>query len=569
MKKQILTSFLFTSLISGAFAQTAKVQVIHNSADTAAAVVDVWLNNTNALDDFEFRESTSFLTIPSNVPIDITIQPSNSVDTTNALFRTTVNLDSNVYYVVIANGIISSTGYSNPEPFGLDVFPMARDTSTNGANFTDVLVMHGATDAPIVDIYESSIPAGRLIDNLSYGSFTSYLSLATNDYIVEVRDSANSKIVAAYSAPLSTLNAGGLALTVVASGFLDSTQNSNGKSFGLFAATPAGGPMIALPQLAIPSARVQVIHNSADLAAEFVDVWLNDNLLVDNFEFRSASPFIDAQAGVPFVVSISDSSSTDTTTALAQFTFSLEADSSYLVVANGIVSDSGYFPATPFNLDVFLGAKEAATSATNTEVLVYHGATDAPSVDVLETSVPAGLIVDSISYSEFQGYLNLTTADYQLQIQASSNSAVVANYSAPLSTLNLGGEAITVLASGFLDPSLNSNASSFGLWAVTSNGGFLLPLPLVTGLKKIDKAFEASISVYPNPTQGMINLEFNSEELKPEIIGVYDINGRFIQELKVSNSSFQVVDLSSMTKGVYFLRMSNAESFAVKRIVLQ
>lgn len=523
----------------------------------------------NTLDDFEFRESTSFLTLPSNVPIVITIQPSNSFDTSNALFQTTVNLDSNETYIVIANGIISATGYSNPQPFVLDIYPFARVASVGGVNSTDVLVMHGATDAPAVDILETSIPAGRLINNLSYGDFTSYLSLAASNYVIDVRDSVNSKIIASYSAPLSTLNAGGLAVTVIASGFLDSTQNSNGRSFGLFAATPAGGALIQLPQVSIPTARVQVIHNSADLAAEFVDVWLNDGVLVDNFEFRTASPFIDAQAGVPFVISISDSSSTDTTTALAQFTFNLEADSSYIVIANGIVSASGYSPATPFDLDVFVGAKEVASSSTNTEVLVYHGATDAPAVDVLETSVPAGQIVDSISYSEFQGYLNLVTADYELQIQAASNSAVVANYSAPLSTLSLGGEAITVLASGFLDPSNNSNGPAFGLWAVTSAGGTLLPLPLITGLAKIDKNMEAAISVYPNPSQAVFNLEFNSIDNKPEIIEVFDFNGRNIQEIKVSSSTFQSVDLSGFSKGIYFLRISNEDSFAVKRIILQ
>ena len=31
------------------------------------------------------------------------------------------------------------------------------------------------------------------------------------------------------------------------------------------------------------TARVQIIHNSADLAADTVDVWLNDQLLIDNF----------------------------------------------------------------------------------------------------------------------------------------------------------------------------------------------------------------------------------------------------------------------------------------------
>jgi len=57
-------------------------------------------------------------------------------------------------------------------------------------------------------------------------------------------------------------------------------------------------------------ARVQVIHNSADMSAQTVDVWLDDVLLIDNFEFRTATPFIDAPAGVEFTISIQPANST-------------------------------------------------------------------------------------------------------------------------------------------------------------------------------------------------------------------------------------------------------------------
>jgi hypothetical protein len=55
-----------------------------------------------------------------------------------------------------------------------------------------------------------------------------------------------------------------------------------------------------------PTARVQVIHNSADNAAEFVDVWLDDVLLIDNFEFKSATPFINTPTNQEFTISITD-----------------------------------------------------------------------------------------------------------------------------------------------------------------------------------------------------------------------------------------------------------------------
>ena len=40
------------------------------------------------------------------------------------------------------------------------------------------------------------------------------------------------------------------------------------------------------------NARVQIIHNSADMAAQSVDVYLNNELLLDNFSFRTSTPFI-------------------------------------------------------------------------------------------------------------------------------------------------------------------------------------------------------------------------------------------------------------------------------------
>jgi biopolymer transport protein ExbD len=54
------------------------------------------------------------------------------------------------------------------------------------------------------------------------------------------------------------------ALVAVASGFLSPSNNSNGPAFGIWVALPSGGDLIPLPIATEPSARVQVIHNSAD-----------------------------------------------------------------------------------------------------------------------------------------------------------------------------------------------------------------------------------------------------------------------------------------------------------------
>ena len=126
------------------------------------------------------------------------------------------------------------------------------------------------------------------------------------------------------------------------------------------------------------TARVQVIHNSADLAAASVDVYLNNTLLIDNFNFRTASPFIDAPAGEEITISVAPSTSMSSSQALASFNYTLEENATYVLVANGVVSPVGYSPIKNFSIEVNAMGREIANNASNTDLLVIHGSTDAP-----------------------------------------------------------------------------------------------------------------------------------------------------------------------------------------------
>jgi hypothetical protein len=494
----------------------ARVQVIHNSSDVAAQTVDVWLNNTLLLDNFQFRTASPFIDAPCDVNFDITIQPANSTDTTNGLARFTYNLMNGHKYILVANGIVVPAGYTPATPFNIYVYDMAREAATSGAN-TDVLVFHGSTDAPVVDVVEVGAGAGTIVNNMSYSQFAGYLELPTADYSLQVRDQSGTTTVAQFAAPLATLGLNGAALTVVASGFLNPAANNNGPAFGLWVALPAGGVLIPLPSVSISTARVQVIHNSADAAAQTVDVWLNNTKLIDNFQFRTASPFIDAPAGVNFDITIQPSNSTDTTNGLARFTYNLMGGHKYQLVANGIVIPTGYTPATPFNIYVYDMARESATSGSNTDVLVFHGSTDAPVVDVVEVGAGAGTIVNNLGYSQFAGYLELPTADYSLQVRDQSGTTTVAQFAAPLATLGLNGAALTVVASGFLTPAVNNNGPAFGLWVALPAGGALIPLPSVpistARVQVIHNSADAAaqtVDVWLNNTKLIDNFQFRT-----------------------------------------------------------
>jgi len=546
---------------------TARVQIIHNSADAAASQVDVWLNDQLLVDNFAFRTATPFIDAPSGVDFDVVIQPSNSTDTTNALARFTYNLTGGNKYILVANGIVVPTGYNPATPFSIYVYDMAREMAINSSN-CDVLVFHGSTDAPVVDVVETGIGAGTLVDNIAYGQYAGYLELPTNNYVLAVRDETGTATVASYSAPLVDLGLHGASMAVIASGFLTPANNNNGPDFGLYVALPAGGDLVQLP-LYMPTARVQVIHNSADAAAEQVDVWLNDQLLLDNFAFRTASPFINAPAETNIDIVIQPSNSTDTTNALARFSYNLTDGGKYIIVANGMISPQGYNPSQPFNLYVYGMAREEATNTQNTDALVFHGSTDAPIVDVVEVYAGAGTIVNNLAYGEFAGYLELPTANYQLNITDETGSTIVATYNAPLDDLMLHGAAITLVASGFLDPQNNSNGSPFGLFAVLPSGGPFVPLGVTTGIT--DNLIDAaSFRVYPNPANETLRIMYDLKSESDVTFSLLSTSGQTIINRpagkQISGNLEESFDVSNLPSGLYILRVVAGNSVKVAKV---
>jgi hypothetical protein len=539
----------------------SRLQVIHNSADMAAEEVDVYLNGNLLLDDFAFRTATPFIDIASDLEHMISIAPSTSTSVNDAIADFPVMFEEGETYIVVANGIVSPTGYSPATPFNLHVYPMGRETSGDNM-FTDVIVFHGATDAPVVDVNEITLGGATIIDGMAYSDFTGYLTLPVNDYGLQILPDDQSVVVAEYLAPLSTLGLGGSAITVLASGFLNPAVNSNGPAFGLFVALPTGGALVELPS--IEYSRLQVIHNSADMAAEEVDVYLNGNLLLDDFAFRTATPFIDIASDLEHIISIAPSTSTSVNDAIADFPVMFEEGETYIVVANGIVSPTGYSPATPFNLHVYPMGRETSSGMNTTDVLVFHGATDAPAVDVVEVAFNAGTLIDDFSYGDFAGYLELAVANYTLDVRTADQSATVASYGVPLESLDLGGLALTVVASGFLNPLVNSNGPAFGLWVALPAGGQLVQLPVTTGI--IGNEFSEKMRIYPNPAADYIVVE-TSNQSNNNSIQISDITGKSVMQFSTTGS--ETLDISQLQSGTYMMRIISGNANHVEKIIIQ
>lgn len=548
---------------------SARVQVIHNSADAAAGVVDIWLNDDLLLDNFEYRTASPFVNVPAGEVFTISVKASNSTSAANPIWSNDYLLSGGDTYTLIAEGIVSGSGYSPAPAFDISVRNNMRETSNTMGN-TDVIVHHGSTDAPLVNVSEVAAGYGIVIEDLVYGNFTNYLELPTADYKFKLLSESFTDI-ATYDAPLAALGLSGEAITVIASGFLNPASNSDGPAFGLWVALAAGGPLVELPLIPeTPYAYVQVIHNSADAAAEVVDVWVNDVLLLDNFTFRTASAGqIAIPAGEAFSLSVQGPESTNTSNPIWTQEFTLEANSNYTLIAEGIVSANGYSPAVPFGISIYDMSRSQANQDGYTDILIHHGATDAPTVDIHETGIGAGQIVDDLMYGDFAGYLELMTMNYMLEIRDETSGSIVAAYDAPLQTLNLQGSAITVIASGFFDTASNSNGPAFGLWVALPLGGPLLELPRRILASVEDSAdltprtFELEQN-YPNPFNPSTTIRYGLPEAASVSLVIYDVRGNEVRTLTAGQQPAGWYELSwngrnnhdqLVGAGMYFARI--------------
>lgn len=518
----------------------ARLQVIHNSP---SPTVDVYANGELLIDDFEFRTATPFIEVPAEVEINIGVAPGSSTSVNDTLVNFPVTFAPDETYVAVADGVVTG----NPQPFTLHVNPMGREAAAM-PDMVDVAVLHGSPDAPNVDVDARGV--GTLITDLAYGEFSDYLSVPPATYLLDILPTGNPGIVATFEADLSGL-AGGAA-TVFASGFL-----TDDPAFGLFAALP-NGVVIELPSVEV--ARLQVIHNSP---SPTVDVYANDVLLIDDFEFREATPFIDVPAGVDIRIGIALSNSTSVNDTLVGFPASFVNGETYVVVATGIVDEDPETP--PFNLAVFPMGQESAADDANVDLLLYHGSTDAPEVDVV-VDANGAVAFDNVMYGEFQGYVNVPAGNYILNLTpAGDNNTVVQAYQAELA--GLGGLAATVFASGFF----SGESPSFEIWVALPDGQtFALPA-VTTSVNNLSDRL-GYYQVAPNPVNDMARIQYSVTQTLDLQLHLYDANGRLlrIQELgqqAPGEYSYQL-EMGQLPQGVYHLSLIAKEGVSNKRIIL-
>lgn len=585
MKKliNILLALVLLPLVS--VAGTANLQVIHNAADPAAEVVDIYVNGDLFLDNFAFRDATPFVEVPSDVQLDIGVAPGTSSSADDIIATIPVTLAHGKTYVAIANGVLDpSMFFDNPNMklIGFNLF--ARDgirTKSWWKRWVNLIAFHGATDAPKVDVRIKDWPWGPLFSDLTYGEFSRYRGVYAKEYILEVTPAGDrNTIVESYAVDLSGL--GGGAAVVFASGFLDPSVNQNGPAFGLFAALPDGTVIeLEAQSSAEKLARLQVIHNAADPAASVVDIYVNGDLFLNDFAFRDATPFVDVPAEIELAIGVAPGNSSSSADVLATIPVTLAADETYIAIANGVL-DPSQFAENPdmksigFALYPVDDVKERSKWSFAINLQTFHGATDAPMVDIITKYKSwRWKLNDDLGYGEFGGNRVLFPLKYYLEVVlANNNNAIVGIYEADLR--ELGGGAGIVFASGFVSSTENQYGPGFGLFLALSDGT-VVELPnrhSPAGSKVADESLPTTFQLngnYPNPFNPTTSISFSIPTASSVTLKVYNVLGQEVRTLvngqMESGEHIVEFDASGLASGIYLYRMES-ETFTDTRKML-
>jgi hypothetical protein len=85
------------------------------------------------------------------------------------------------------------------------------------------------------------------------------------------------------------------------------------------------------------------------------------------------------------------------------------------------------------------------------------------------------------------------------------------------------------------------------------------------GINKIKDA-SAEFTVFPNPATDKITLQC-SQDKEMDKIELMDIQGKLIQAQSSGNSTEKQIDISMLTKGIYFIKITSGKDVVYKKIV--
>jgi hypothetical protein len=301
--------------------------------------------------------------------------------------------------------------------------------------------------------------------------------------------------------------------------------------------------------------RAQLVHASPDPAVSTVDVYFDGGLLIDDFAFRSATPFLTLPAGrheFDFVTT----DHLGVRHVVASYNDVVYNDGTNSFVLAGVVNPEDW-PSNPDGLDTRLGlfttseAVEGVSNENDWAVQQFYGVSDMPAVDFWMDAL-SYRVFDDLEYCQFSGLvtaadlceatgcdpvfdtnlvgaIRLAGGDASMPVVSSSES----NWS------DYEGESVLEVVTGLMDArACHRHGGSDGCrvqwFYVRPDGSILSPEELQVGKMmsaEVEIPVEFAVSGnYPNPFNPSTSITFDLPDAASVRVQVFDATGRMLME---------------------------------------
>ena len=97
-------------------------------------------------------------------------------------------------------------------------------------------------------------------------------------------------------------------------------------------------------------------------------------------------------------------------------------------------------------------------------------------------------------------------------------------------------------------------------------------IEVIDATASLDNDIFEGFNLYPNPSNGNFNLQFNAESTESAEIQLYDLTGRLVKELQFSNISLRFsesISFQNTAKGFYVLKIKNGTKQTSRKLVIE
>jgi hypothetical protein len=301
----------------------------------------------------------------------------------------------------------------------------------------------------------------------------------------------------------------------------------------------------------IASASVQVIHSV--IGAGEVDVYIDDERVADDLDFREATAYASTSTGA-VDIDIVPGTASDNSSPIVSFTEALTPNATYAAVASGEAGG-----------DLALTLAETRLTAEDTDdvdFLIVNGSPNANSIDVrlldpFDSNRPSEVLANNLFFGTASGYQDVEAEAQNFDVTSADNATVYDAFRIELDAY--AGETLVFVNSGRTG---EGNTPSLSLLAVDAEGTVLVP-DVVTAdapAPELPEQF-ALHGNYPNPFNPTTTIRFDLPQTAQVTVAVFDLLGRRVlalpsQELTAGANRAIELDAAALPSGTYLYRVT-------------